>query len=85
MLATVGRWYGYGFRLTDSAIASRHVTTVLHIAESTKTLTAIAQLLNVTMTFDGNIITLHPRRAGGAMPARRERRDLLSYPIEVGK
>jgi transmembrane sensor len=85
MLASVGRWYGYEFHLTDSTIATRHVTTVLHVRDSAKTLAAIEQLLNVRMSFDGPRVTLSPRRSGVRPPSGRIRQILISPQAEVGK
>jgi len=90
MLATVGRWYDYDFRLADSALAFRHVGATFRIGESAKTLSAIADLLDVRITVNGRIVTLTPRRQSSnalpaSVPAFRNSRDSFSLPHEVGK
>jgi ferric-dicitrate binding protein FerR (iron transport regulator) len=87
MLATVGRWYGYTFRLTDSTLATRRVIAAFRIRDTEETLQAIRQLLDVTMTFDGMTVLLSPRQtspgAGGSTPRRA--RDESNFSTEVGK
>lgn len=87
MLAAVGRWYGYEFRLADSTLAGRRFKAVFNIAAREKTLAAPAALLNVTMTVNGSTITLHPKTMsrGAAVPPRRWDIDPVSPSREVGK
>lgn len=90
MLATVGRWYDYDFRLADSVLALRHVGATFRIGESAKTLSAIADLLDVRVTVTGRVVTLTPRRqSSNALPASvptfRNSRDSFSLSHEVGK
>jgi len=86
MLAEVGRWYGYEFRLADSSIAQQPVTTVLTMGQSAKTLKLLRDLLDVSMTFDGDVITLHPLDTGRAIPNHPTRaRPAFSTHTEVGK
>jgi len=86
MLATVGRWYDYDFRLADSAIALRHVGAVFRLGETAKTLSAIADLLDVRVTVHGRVVTLTPRqRSPASAPGFRSRRDSFPISPEVGK
>ncbi len=63
MLATMGRWYGYTFKLADSALAKRHVTATFNVQSSQETLAEMARLLNVTMKREGTVIMLAPSSA----------------------
>jgi transmembrane sensor len=85
MLSAVGKWYGYTFTVTDSTLAKRRVMTVLRTNEREKTLTAIQQLLDVTMSFDGSAVTLRPRRGGHTIFSRPGRRVPFISTGEVGK
>jgi ferric-dicitrate binding protein FerR (iron transport regulator) len=91
MLDVVGRWCGYEFRLADPTLASQHVTTVLTVDDPAKTLVLLKSLLNVTMTFDGNVVTLHADghsrdgRSTPSAPANRGGRDAFSISPEIGK
>lgn len=62
MLRTLQRWYGYEFRLTDSTLAQRQVTTMFSIGDTTRTLARLKTLLDVTMRFEGSVIVLVPVR-----------------------
>jgi len=89
MLQTLSRWYGVEFRLTDSTLLSRHITVTLDHKNQTDVVAVLESLLNVTTTFEPTssanpIITLHPRRVTHDQK-RRERRDVLSTPMEVGR
>jgi ferric-dicitrate binding protein FerR (iron transport regulator) len=83
MLATVGRWYDYDFRLADTTLRSRQVSAVFNMSSQTETMIAIRELLDVTMTFDGRTVTLHPRSRGADAPGRT--RDTLSPITGVGR
>lgn len=86
MLATVGRWYGYTFRLADSSLADRHVNAMFNITAREKTLHLITALLDVTMDFNGATVTLSPRdphHRTTPTPVRWDHRRI--YFNEVGK
>jgi transmembrane sensor len=88
MLAAIGRWYGIRFRLADSALASQRVTTTLMVDNRTETMHALKYLLDVTMTFDGTTIVLHPQRNSTRQAAPARRRVIDSSTIfnkEFGK
>jgi len=87
VLATLTHWYGYQFALTDSALASYRLTTILDAQSSANALGTIKLLLNVDLTFDGDVVTLHPRQARHA-PSRdmhRLRHPLTTPNAEVGR
>jgi len=84
MLAEVGRWYGYDFRLADTTLNHEKINAVFNVATTTETMTAIRELLDVTMTFDGTVITLHPRRNAGTPAVRRSHTPPIT-PTEVGR
>jgi ferric-dicitrate binding protein FerR (iron transport regulator) len=89
ILAAIGQWYGYDFRVADSSVVRGRLTVTID-SQSTESIMAVLRtMLNVSMTFDGKdgrIVTLHPRRPS---PARSERTPLdraaWSQPTEVGK
>jgi ferric-dicitrate binding protein FerR (iron transport regulator) len=88
MLTTLGRWYGYDFHLTDSTIATRRVTTSFRTTTPEEVMPMLQDLLNVSASVDGPVITLRPvtkpsRRIPA--PARRESRDPYSPLTEVGR
>jgi ferric-dicitrate binding protein FerR (iron transport regulator) len=86
MLATVGRWYGYHFRLSDSTLATQHVTAVFKISDPAQMMTTLRELLDVTMTFDSTVITLHPRSSATRATPRSRGRDTSLLPFtEVGR
>jgi len=86
VLETLGRWYGYQFKLADTTLAHRHVTTSVDDRSSAEALGVLKLILDVDMTVDGNVITLHERRAAGT-PAhgRRAVSDSFSTQTEAGR
>lgn len=87
-LVVLGRWYGYEFRLQDSALAGRHLTNAFDPNAPEEMLAALKTILDVSMTFDGNVVTLQPRRteAQKAAPRDTERRRLgPQFEREVGR
>jgi len=87
VLATLGHWYGYEFRLTDSTLAARHLSAAFDSRSVTGTLAALKAVLEVTMTFEGTVVTLHPRpdTTRGELTPRRELNDSFSTQREVGR
>lgn len=73
VLATVERWYGYQFRLADSTLATQHITTSLDYNARADVLTSLKALLDVSMTFDGNVITLYPHHSGATSAQTTDR------------
>jgi len=87
VLATLTRWYGYQFRLSDSSLNENVLTAVIDAQSSAQALSTIKLLLNVDLTFDGNVITLHPKHRS-TMPARRRQNttDIMTPShAEVGR
>jgi transmembrane sensor len=85
MLTTVGRWYGYEFRLADSALATQDVSAVFNVSPTDETLFAIRELLDVTMTFKGRVVTLRPRPVGAKAPSTNRGRTHFPLRTEVGR
>jgi ferric-dicitrate binding protein FerR (iron transport regulator) len=87
VLATLTRWYGYQFRLADPTLANNKLTAVIDAESSVAALGTIKLLLGVDLTFDGNVITLHPRHTRG-MPVPGVRdvpHTLTTSHTEVGR
>jgi len=87
VLAALTRWYGYQFALGDSSLAGQHLTMVLDATSMANALETLKSLLDVDITFRGNLATLHPR-AHHRLPAkgRRGAREPLTIPpTEVGR
>jgi len=82
ILAAVGRWYGYHFQVADSTLLAKELTVTLKTADRTGTLADIQAFLDVTMTFEGNIITLTPRRRSSTTLFRH---DQLQPVREAGR
>jgi transmembrane sensor len=85
MLATVGRWYGYEFKIADSTLAKQDVSTVLSSSTPDETMLAIRELLDVTMTFEGRVVTLHTRKPQKARGGSRRERTHIPSQSEVGR
>jgi ferric-dicitrate binding protein FerR (iron transport regulator) len=83
LLRAFEHWYGYQFRLTDSTLVRGRYTTTFDGMTSAEALTALKRLLNVTMTFEGHVVSLHAARLSGP---RSRNRDTQSTPLrEVGR
>ncbi len=65
-LATLERWYGYQFRVTDSALLQRDLTATFDEKDSSNMLMTLRTVLDVTMTLDGVNVTLQSRNASDA-------------------
>lgn len=87
VFATLTRWYGYRFQLADSTLASESLTMVLDAQSSSNALRTIKLLLNVDLTFDGDLVTLHARRRDQLHDADRSilRTKLFTPHHEVGR
>jgi len=86
ILATLGRWYGYEFRLTDTTVARWQVSAEFRADHLAETLNILKTILEVTMSVDGNVITLRSDPGAHTPAARRTQRELLENPEpEVGK
>jgi len=86
MLTTLGRWYGYEFRLADTTLVTHHVSVALSTDKLAEAMRTIKALLRVTMTYDGNVVTLRPESDGRDTVHGKSIRELLRHPEpEVGK
>jgi len=87
MLVAVSRWTGYQFRLADSTLSGRHVTAVLTVGNRSETMQLLKDLLNVSMTFDGSVVTLRSRAqtATEREPSRSRMKDSFSTHTEFGR
>jgi ferric-dicitrate binding protein FerR (iron transport regulator) len=66
VLATVGRWYGYQFQLTDSTLATQRVTVRLSTQPSREDFAVLKAVLDVDMQFVGTRVILRPRTSPAA-------------------
>jgi len=85
VLVTLTRWYGVQFQLADSSLAEHTLTAVLDATSLPNALNTIKPIMHVEFTFNGNVVTLHTRRA---IPAeiRNHPQDGLTKPqTEVGR
>jgi len=89
VLTEVGRWYGYEFRLNDPTLASRNLSATFKVSDAQEMLLTLQVVLNVSMTFDGRVVVLSPRRSSQTSnehaPRIRTRSDWLKSSLEVGK
>lgn len=85
MLITLGRWYGYQFRIADSTFDHESVHAEFRAGAPVETLRRLQDVLDVTLTFDKTTVTLHPRRGDALSSSPREGRELLSHSTEMGK
>lgn len=87
VLATLGRWYGYQFRCTDSVLSKATVTIMVSTKSSTTALATLEQILAVNLSVVGDTVTLTPqpaRRAKGTIP-RMQTYDVWTPAREVGR
>jgi len=86
MLATLGRWYGYEFRLADTTLATRYVSVGFKTDRVEETMSTLKALLGVTMTFEGKVVTLHLEHAWHNTPRSTRNREFPgNSSSEVGK
>jgi ferric-dicitrate binding protein FerR (iron transport regulator) len=85
MLAALGRWYGYEFRLQDSVLASQNVSASFNVSDSKEMMIVLQGVLRVSMSFRGKVVTLTPRRETHALPSIRMHKSVLKPSMEVGR
>jgi ferric-dicitrate binding protein FerR (iron transport regulator) len=86
LLDGLGRWYGYDFRLADSSLARARVTATFRTGAPAETMRLLKDLLDVTLTFDDSVVTLHSRNGRAPVSIQRKRHDMAFPPtVEVGK
>jgi len=64
VLTAVGQWYGYEFRIADSALARLELTVTFNGQSSASVMTLLKTMLGASMTFsdDGRVVTLHANK-----------------------
>jgi transmembrane sensor len=82
MLKTLGRWYGYEFRLTDSTLASQSVSAVFKVTDAAEMMLVLKGTLGVSLTVDENVVVLKPRKHG---VRRSPDKSLLTPILEMGR
>jgi ferric-dicitrate binding protein FerR (iron transport regulator) len=82
MLTTLGRWYGYEFRLQDSVLISRNVSAEFKVSDPAEMMSVLKSMLGVTLTFHGNVITLTRQHE---IRRARPRLDVFTPSLEIGK
>jgi len=85
MLAALGRWYGYEFRLADSVLAESHVSIGFNADQPEEALNTVKAVLGVSMTFDGNVITLRPEHGAPSSSEHKISEPRRHSNPEVGK
>jgi transmembrane sensor len=87
VLATLERWYGYTFRVSDPTLSSEKVTAVFDIGNAPEMMRRLKRVLGVGMTFRDSVVTLR-----GRVPTHdaKERKNTLppatlSHSTEVGR
>lgn len=87
MLRTLEQWYGYQFRLTDTTLSQRQVTARFSIGDTVNTLVKLKALLEVTLHFNGSVVTLSPVQHSSKKksPSVRPDSNAFSSFLEVGK
>lgn len=88
LLTGLGRWYGYDFRVADSALARTlthaRLTAEFRADAPAESIRLLKDLLDVTLTFDDTVVTLHTRSSRApAAGARHEK--TFSPTVEVGR
>jgi transmembrane sensor len=85
MLTTLSRWYGYEFRLADSALAHEVMTGEFHADALEETLKTLKNVLGVELTFDKQTIILRSTRASTPAPTRVGGSEIVPHSMEIGK
>jgi transmembrane sensor len=85
VLAELGRWYGYDFKLIDRARGAQMVTVTFDLSQKQEVFVALQRLLDVSIAIDGRVITLipnerAPRKCAPNVDSRR-----LTPQTEVGR
>jgi len=83
VLATITRWYGYQFRVTDSTLVALRLTVGLSTESAQSALQTLRSVLDVDLSFDRGVVVISPRRDVQA-PERRQDQ-LTLQKTEVGR
>jgi ferric-dicitrate binding protein FerR (iron transport regulator) len=86
VLATVGRWYGLEFRLSDSTLAGQHITATFSARSTADAIAKLSLLLNASAAVHDTVVTFHTTTQSEIRPARPRRSDLMKpSTLEVGR
>jgi ferric-dicitrate binding protein FerR (iron transport regulator) len=87
LLTTLERWYGYHFELSDTTLRRRYVTATFDVTKPAEAMAVLKGILNVTMTFDGDRVTLRPGpdTLRAMPPSRRSVWPFMSPSKEMGR
>jgi len=87
VFATLSRWYGYQFKNVDSTLAHQVVTLGVQTGSSEDALATLRQILDVELTVDGKVVTVHTKRGTGSSSREASPRHQNMYPshTEVGR
>jgi ferric-dicitrate binding protein FerR (iron transport regulator) len=85
VLATLKRWYGYEFRVTDSTLIQQSVTIGLSIRSSAAALASLEQILDVNLTVVGDTVTLVPVHRHTESNQRSKHYDVWVPTREIGR
>lgn len=69
VLAELGRWYGFTFKLGDSTLVHRHLSATFDYKTTEEMFSALKILLDVRVAFDTGAVTLYPRGGAAGHPA----------------
>lgn len=85
VLATLTRWYGYEFRV-DSTIMRQSVTVWVSTESSAEALSTLSHLLDLTVSVQGDTVTMVPRHAARRRNGLRGKTyDVWTPTREVGR
>jgi len=86
VLAALGRWYGFEFRLADSTIATGRLSATFEHQSERGMFVVLTDVLDVTLTFHDRVVTLHPRGIlSTPVPTRTDTKSHLHPRMEVGR
>jgi transmembrane sensor len=85
MLVELSRWYGYTFRLSDSTLVREVMTAEFRADALRETLQTLKDILDVSLTVDDSVITLHSNRKGTPVKVSPRIRITTTHSREVGK
>jgi len=85
VLATVGQWYGYDFRLADSALARRNVSVSFKMTDPADMMMLLKDVLDADLKFDGNTVTVVRRTTRSIDTKGHSSHSPLTPSVEMGK
>lgn len=86
VLRTLGRWYGYEFRCSDSTFVRQNVNIIVSMQSSSAALATLEEILGVNLNVVGDTVTLIPQAHSPAQRAPRVKSyDTWTPSREVGR